>query len=318
MPINNEADNKNSERLAKVLGNVLLQSANESVVISQLEAFGYFSPMPADLPLKSGGMLLKKLDKLTELICGVPKLILVKEDNPGVYRYDPYAEAAIRESLVVFRRARNSVARTHLYLIGSEMLNKNPDFLIPSGSADLDRAVLRQTVERFWEHAETSYIRLASFWDRVGQILDFVFFNVRQYEKDSFVSVLDRVNANFVPISKTFSKQLAWKRLWRFHNSEQTNGLKWLLRRRNLLVHSLHLSPPIKSEQENPLLCYMHNHIEAKVGLKLKPGTPEQELKLIHCHLAQAANLFEDAVDIAIAGVNLCKGGEKAYVDYEE
>jgi hypothetical protein len=309
-----------SEHLAKVLGNVLMQSANESVVIAQLEASSYFSPMPASLPLKDGDNLTQKLDKLTEILGGVPKMILVQENKPIKYKYDPYVEAAIMESVTAFRRTRSSVCRTHLYLIGSKMLERHPDLMVSPDKREIDKVVINQTVERFWEHAETSYIRLASFWDRVGQVLDFAFFNVRQYDREGFSSVIDRIYSNYVPMTSEVSASLAWKHLWDFHNSEQSNGLKWLLRRRNLLIHSLHLTPLKKSDPENPLLTYAYNHIETKARERLQPGTPEEEVNILHGQLSLAASLFEYAIDLAIAGAKLNKASGMADTgrDYEE
>ncbi len=296
------------ERLAKILGNVLSLSANESVVMAQLEAFSFFSPMPASLPLGTGGPLEDRLDKLSEALGGPPRLIPVP-DGKKHPRYDTYATAAIHESINAFMRARTSVCRTHLYLIGSAGLKQNPELMHLPDDPNIRRIVIDQAGQRFWEHAETSYVRLASFWDRLGQILDFTFFNVRQYERDGFPAVLDRIRSNFLPMSSAIRESLAWGCLWRFQNSEQNDGLKWLLRRRNLLVHSLHLSPRTEDDPENPIFLSAYNHLVETVRVKLRPGTPEEELNTLHYQLEAAASLFPDAVEVALIGTSLGRGG---------
>lgn len=295
------------ERLAKILGNVLSLSANESVVMAQLEAFSFFSPMPASLPLGTGGPLEDRLDKLSEALGGPPRLIPVPEGKERP-RFDTYATATIHESINAFMRARTSVCRTHLYLIGSALLKQNPEFMHLTDDPNLRRIVIDQAGQRFWEHAETSYVRLASFWDRLGQILDFTFFNVRQYERDGFPAVLDRIRSNFLPMSSSIRESPAWGRLWRFQNSEQNDGLKWLLRRRNLLVHSLHLGPRVWDDPENPIFLSAYNHLEETVRVRLRPGTPEEELTKLHSQLEAAASLFPDAVEVALIGTSLGRG----------
>lgn len=292
-----------SEKLAHVLGNVLTLSANESVVMAQLEAFQFFSPMPASLPFGDGTLLEEKLDRLSEALGGRPKVVVAKNGDERP-RFDTYAEAAIGESINAFQRARTAVCRTHLYLIGSELIKQQPELMHLPPDPNSRRIIIDEVGRRFWEHAETSYVRLASFWDRVGQILDFAFFNIRQYEHDGFSAVMERIRANFLPMSHAIRDSSAWGRLRGFQTSEQSDGLKWLLRRRNLLIHSLHLSPASSDdEQENPIFTSSYNHLEEAVRNKLRPGTPEEELNQGHQHLRAAASLFSDAVEVALAGV---------------
>jgi hypothetical protein len=65
-------------------------------------------------------------------------------------------------------------------------------------------------LDDFWEHAETAYIRLASMWDRAGQLLDYVFFNIRQFERNGFPTVLDRIKTNFIVLDKTAEREDLW------------------------------------------------------------------------------------------------------------
>lgn len=275
--------------------------------MAQLEAFSYFSPMPASLPLGTGGPLEDMLDKLSEALGGPPRLILIPEGKERP-RFDTYTTAAIDESINAFMRARTSVRRTHLYLIGNALLKQYPEFMNLPDDPNIRRIVIEETGERYWEHAETSYVRLASYWDRLGQILDFSFFNVRQFERDGFPAVLDRIRSNFLPMSSVIRESPAWGRLWRFQNSEQNDGLKWLSRRRNLLVHSLHLGPRAGDDPENPIFLSAYNHLEETVRAKLRPGTAKEELTNLHSQLDAAASLFPDAVEVALIGTSLGRG----------
>src|SRR5436309_2824474 len=54
-----------AERFATVLGNILVLSANESLVAAQMEAVSFFSPMPASLPLSDDSPLESKLGQLS-------------------------------------------------------------------------------------------------------------------------------------------------------------------------------------------------------------------------------------------------------------
>jgi hypothetical protein len=288
-----------SERLAKVLGNVLQLSANEGLVAAQLEAFAIFHPMPAELDLTKGSALQSKLSYLSTALGGPPRLIITKQGETPP-QFDTYADAAIREAIDAFMLARSSVCRTHIYLIGSALIKQRPELMNLPQDPEIRRIIVTQVEAYFWEHTETSYIRLASFWDRVGQLLDFAFFNIRQYEHDGFYAVMERISKNFIAMNQTNVRSATWARLRKFQTSGQPDGLQWLLSRRNLLVHSLHLRPPRENEPDNPIFTSAYNHLDQAVRNKLRQGTAEEEVSLLHQHLSAAATLFPDAVEVAL------------------
>ena len=296
-----EPELQNDERkFATVLGNVLSVSANEMWIMTQMEAYEYFSPMPASFPLPDDD-LERRLDSLSELTGGAPRLIVVhKDEDPP--EYDTYLEAAVNEAVSVFMRARSAVCRTHIFMIGEYILHKHPQTMNLPEDADIRRIYLSKLEDNFWEHAESSFIRLASYWDRVGQILDFVFFNIRQYERDGFAAVADRIQRNFLPIDRALSGSSCWSRLRQFQNSEKPDGLKWLLRRRNLLVHSLHLSKRRSEDTHDPIFDSAFNHLSEAVASKLRQGTPKEEVSILHAQLERAAVLFPDVIEVAIIG----------------
>jgi hypothetical protein len=81
------------------------------------------------------------------------------------------------------------------------------------------------------------------------------------------------------------------------HWNGRDDGLKWLLRRRNITVHSLHLRPPEASIDE---VAYkpMYNHLEEKLKAKLAPRTPDGEIEQLHVHLGKAAELFKSVLSL--------------------
>jgi len=123
---------------------------------------------------------------------GAPRLIFRKTGD-SLPEFDTYGDAAIDEVVSSFERCRRSICRTHVCFVASEFYKQEPDVFIQQIGPKERRGLSSAMEEVFWEHAETSYIRLASYWDRIGQFLDFIFFNVRQYERDGFASVMNRI-----------------------------------------------------------------------------------------------------------------------------
>lgn len=284
------------DRLADALGDALQHAANEAVVIAKLEEF--FSPQPARLA--SSPEQVKALedlaDAVTRLHGGAPRLIIQGVNDPKP-AFDTYMSAAIDEAIAVFHRARRSLCRAQTFLIGSHMLKTRPELLNLPEDPKL-RTIFHTSAEgAFWEHAETTYIRLAGFWDRLGQILDFSFFSIRQYERDGFSAVVDRIRANTMRMSPSIAATAAWQSLWTFKKSEKEDGLQWLLSRRNLLVHSLHLRPIEQSKGEE-LFTSAFNHLDERLKGDLKPGTPEEEIVRLHGQLAQAAALLPKVLEL--------------------
>jgi len=115
---------------------------------------------------------------------------------------------------------------------------------------------------------------------------------------------MDRVYANFFPVYEDIRNSLAWKSLRKYQTSEQEDGLKWLLRRRNLVIHSLHLQP-IQTPAEEEIFQSAYNHLEESLRRKLTPGTPQQEVKRLQTHLRAAAEFFPHVLTLCEQGVNL-------------
>ena len=285
-----ENDPDREDRLADALGGALQHAANESLMIARLEEF--FSPQPARLAASAVDVkaLEDLADNVTRLFGGVPRLIIQAINGPKPI-YDTYLSAAIDEAIEVFHRARRSLCRAQAFLIGAHMLAKNPEFLKLPDDPKVRNLFQTSAEGVFWEHTETTFIRLAGFCDRLGQILDFAFFSIRQYERDGFSAVVDRIRANTLRMQPELASSAAWIAIWNYRKSEREEGLQWLLSRRNLLVHSLHLRPEGETPNEE-IFASAFNHLDSRLRRDLAPGTPEQEIQRLHTHLSQAAELL--------------------------
>lgn len=301
-----ESRDERYKKFIAVLGDALSISANEVTLLARLEEF--FDPIPAKLVNTESEKkeLQKRVDTLVENLGGPPKLFIIGNDEKKP-KYDTYPTAAMSEILNVFHRVRRSVTRTQLYLVGSNIINEHPELLNLSANHETTLNLQEIISEVFWEHAETSFIRLSSYWDRVGQFFDFVFFRIRQFERDGFAATMDRIHNNITPIHSEIKLSIAWKALRKFQISEQEDGLKWLLRRRNLIIHSLHLQPMWDSSEDNELFESAFNHLEIKLRDKLKPGLPKTEIERIHLQLSAATDLFKHVITLCEMYVELTR-----------
>jgi hypothetical protein len=291
------------DRFATVLAATVDYVGKEPLVLAHLEE--YFSPQPASLtpPHSDGKELQQRVNRVVEKLGGPPMLIITPTDGPKP-RYDFYPAAAMHEVVNMFHRTRRSVARAQMSMIGSHLVEKKPEVFSLPTEGGVRAQFLAAIESAFWELAETAYIRLASYWDRVAQLLDFAFFGIRQFERDGFTAVVDRMRNNFVPVDVVLPSLAAWNSLRAFQTSEKEDGLKWLLRRRNLLVHSLYLRP-IQEPEDRTLFDSEFNHIEVALRDKLAPGTPVQELERIHGQLRKAAELFPSVLDLCEHAANV-------------
>jgi hypothetical protein len=289
-------DTNRNEELWHTLAKVMAFTTDEPILHSQLEEF--FSPKPAKLAESKAeeSTLNRRIGAASEALGGPPELIVQGHNDPKP-RYDTYPGASFEEALAVFHRARRSIIRAHVSFLGFHMNQTHSDLYTEPMPDDVHQSLLRIISGSFWEHAEISLIRLAAYWDRVGQILDFSFFRIRQFERDGFASVVDRIHNNWASVDPVLSEMPGWKHIRQFQSSEKQDGLKWLVRRRNLLVHSLHLRP-IEPEETDPIFETAFNHLDKSLKEKLAPGSMQDELNTIHAQLAAAAKLFPEVLSL--------------------
>jgi hypothetical protein len=290
------------DRFERVLAATVDYVGKEPIVLAYLEQ--YFSPPPASL----ANDLDQRLNLLAERLGGPPRLIIRGKDEPKP-RYDAYPAAAIHEVISMFHRARRSVTRAQMSLIGCSLLREKPEVISIPPEGGVRAAFLNEVESAFWELAEIVYIRLASYWDRVGQLLDFAFFGIR-HEREGFTAVVERVQNNLVDVDTVLRALPAWKSLRAFQTSEKEDGLQWLLRRRNLLIHRLYLRP-IHEPEDQVVFDSEINHIDEVLQKKLSPGTPPEELDRMHWQLQKAAELFPSVIELCehTANVRHNRGG---------
>ena len=198
-------------------------AANETRLLHGFEEF--FSPRPArlsDSEEKEKALQLR-IRGITEKL-GAPPRLIIKGHNEPPLRYDTYPVAAFQEAISVFYAARKAVCRAYMLEIGTSALRRFPE-IVNTEDDQIRSLVLANAEHAFWEHAENAFVKLCSYWDRVGQILDFTFFRIRQFERDGFTAVMDRVSVNFLPVYEEIRNSLAWKSLRKYQNSDQEDGL---------------------------------------------------------------------------------------------
>ncbi|MGT2509506.1 hypothetical protein [Cupriavidus basilensis] len=206
-------------RTGQILSEAVLHVAREAVLLQQFEdvsreRFGDAWPYGSFEKFK------READLVSEHLGGPPEHFIVR-DGLKPPPSDTYPFAALREMLYVYKRARKSVVRAHLTQFGSALLEGDPGAVLVDPPIELAEAFITQSKSMFWEHAETAYIHLYSFWDRMGQILDFTFFNIRKFDHNGFNAVMDRIQANAVPMYKDLSENSQWRELRRFQNSKK-------------------------------------------------------------------------------------------------
>jgi hypothetical protein len=261
---------RNGDSDQKVLIATVEHVVNQQVILARLER--QFSPKPATLvPHGSDSKELEqRMGRLVAKLGGPPLVGFIGVNDPKP-RFDLFPRAALHEVVNMFHRTRRSVTRAHVALIGSHFVHQKPEVFSLPENGDVKVQFLEAIESEFWELTETAYIRLASYWDRVGQLLDFVFFGIRQFDRDGFTAIVDRMRNNLVPVDTVLSSLPAWNSLRAFQQSEKEDGLKWLLRRRNLLVHSLYLRP-IGEAEDREIFDSEFNHLDASLRKKLAPG----------------------------------------------
>ena len=283
-----------AEAIAQALGNAIAYVSNELVVLTQYEAYQE-DKFPELWDDAAAGAFDARMNSVEEHLGGPPEAYLVATGASAPLS-DSYPRAALREALDVFRLARKSVLRSHMFMTGALMLQEDPTLITLSSDPAVGALFVKGAEKAFWEHAEAAYIRLYSFWDRVGQILDFAYFNIRKFDQNGFHAVVERVAANVAPMNPQLKDSGAWKRVRAFQSSEKDDGLKWLLLRRNLIIHSLHLHP--LRENDDAMLRSQFNHLDSAHREKLRPRQMPQEVKQLMVHLNRAATLFNDCLVI--------------------
>jgi len=125
--------------------------------------------------------------------CGARQLIVYQRtDPPRTVRVDRYVVYVINELYGAGIALAKSVSRAYVYH-AALVAHQDPTTLTverkPEGFAEIVQGEL-------WEAIEVVFLRAAGFWDRMGQLLEFIFFQVRDY-RDGFSGTIVKLKANF-------------------------------------------------------------------------------------------------------------------------
>lgn len=290
--------------LVETLTRVMSHAANEPMLIKKMEL--YLSPHPANIYSDEADAkdltqyirkFLNRIDPQLKLIIGCDGEPPLQRDKIRTYQID-----ISNELTDCFRVSRTAVCRLHMFYITYESVMVNRDWWVDMSEEDA-KTYSHLLSNSFWDALEISTIRLVSYWDRVGQLLDFVFFNIRQYERDGFPAVIERIKKNFAVTFPDLASNASYKAFVEYANSEKLTGFKWLTRRRNLAVHSTRFRP--YEHRRDIMFEYEFNHFETRVVRDLALKSPKEELELIHSHLDKAAELFRGVFELANLGLNL-------------
>jgi hypothetical protein len=301
-----EQSTPEQQRLVELISRLVAHVANEPMLRTRYEAEQ--QDKFARLCQKGDGEAInKRLDEIVLHLGGPPRLYILRRGEIPPPE-DGFPGAALQEVLAVFERARAAVIRAHMSHVGIRLMRQHPGIMPmpddPKAVAVLDK----HWQESFWEHAETAYIRMASYWDRVGQVLNFAFFNLRSFKYEGFQSVMDRIHDNVAKMDGQFAKRGEWQRFRTFQASSKDDGYKWLQERRNLIVHSLHLQPIAPNEESNfveggksdndTVFTSQFNHLDHAHREKLRPRDSAGEVILLVTQLDRAAALFNDFLSL--------------------
>ncbi len=293
----NEDKEKYDENLFKGLDGLMKAEFN-SILFGNL-LMKYYGPQLAKLTTnkEEKDELNRKTSELIKSLGGAPNFLYGLWNEPKPV-FDTYVNSAIDEFFLSYKKAREAICRAHIKFIVNDGIGKHPEYIKKKPSKNLAGYL----ENLYWDMVEIAYIRLASYWDRAGQLLDYIFFNIRQYEKDGFSAVIDRIHINIGRILPELLKLESWIIILKYRKSENPNGYKWLIRRRNLIIHSISLKSYENYEDDDELFESNYNHLNVTVKRKLAPQKPKEELKQLHAQFSIATELFTKVLEISSWG----------------
>lgn len=236
------------------------------------------------------------IKRLSKEMGGPPELIIQfpGEDKPV---YDTYIDSLLGELTKSMSKAIYSIREVvvYNYLIRYSKFYEDKNF---------SEFLINIYERELWEKIETSYIRISSTWDRIGQLLSFVYFNIRKYDRDGFLSTISQINTNIVPMYEKLRISESWIKVWKYSKGESLDGLKWLLMRRNLIIHQISLPDDNSEEEEEEIYNSYYNHlIDDTIKRKLKPLSKKEEINQLLFHLNWLVNNFEDIYTLCVIGL---------------
>ena len=232
---------------------------------------------------------------------GVPLVVIKKtgEKNPI---YDTFIDSLISEILSMYQKTRRSIIKVQSQYAVVESLRYNKQFF----KTPAPEEVVLMFEEYFWDSLEIAYLRLASYWDRIGQLFSFSFFNIRKYDKETFTDIIEKINSNYVLTISELKSMPEYKELWDYSKLEDKNGLKWLLQRRNLIIHSVGINTKTNNLVKGELFDSKYNHLDEKISNKLKKSNLKDEISVINFHYIKMCEYFKNCLQLSIFACENC------------
>jgi hypothetical protein len=293
----NEDKEKYDENFFKALDELVKAEFN-SILFGNL-LMEYYGPQLVKLTTnkEEENELDRKTSELIKSLRGVPNFLIRLKNEPKPI-YDTYVNSAIDEFFLSYQKAKEAIRRAHIKFIINDGIEKHPEYIKKKPPTDL----VEYLENLYWDMVEIAYIRLASYWDRAGQLLDYIFFNIRQYERDGFSAVIDRIHINVGRILPELLELEPWIDILKYRKAENPDGYKWLILRRNLIIHSISLKNYENYEDDDELFESNYNHLNVTVKRKLAPQKPKEELKQLHTQFSIATELFTKVLEISYWG----------------
>lgn len=169
-------------------------------------------------------------------------------------------------------------------------------------AVELDRHMTLAGYE-LWDRVEIATVRTCGAWDRAAQVLSCVFFNIREFDRDTFPATIERLKVNFARADNIFSEHDAWRALQRYLDDPSDRGYRDLAGRRNIVTHSIGLSRSGAGDgtagSERP-----RNALDTKRALRLKQSTPAKDVRRVLVQVRELLVLRQSVIDLCHFGID--------------
>ncbi|MBI5169787.1 MAG: hypothetical protein HZA61_09890 [Candidatus Eisenbacteria bacterium] len=154
---------------------------------------------------------------------------------------------------------------------------------------------------KFWESVATASLRLCAAYDRTAQLLAFIFFNVRKFDRDTYSGVIGQLTTNYAQEEQLFREQHGWRQI-RATMAE----VEALHSRRNALTHSSTLRAGVwhPSATAAPVASTALERMRSKA---VQQRAPDEEMTRLvkHCDTLSVVQLA--ALDLCHFGLGTLK-----------
>ncbi len=145
-------------------------------------------------------------------------------------------------------------------------------------------------VSAFWRNAVQACVNLCGTYDRIAQMLVYVFFNERMWDRRTLVEVLQRLDRNYAKSEPLFAAHAAWGEL-----RKHQEPMERTYARRDALVHSASFT-----RAGNPI----GPAVKEQWGRELKPTREVDEVAWLEEEARRVTEVFLAALDLCHFGLD--------------